>query len=189
MKRNLTIAHLACILLMGSTARAQISLTNPVICHDKDRFLKCYNDGSYHLTFEKGNFKTLTTSDQHVKYSEVEKKYTFLHTINFRDSTVTDTIHLILLPHSVLMKKKNAQLEIHSLKNIPFEIHEYGISYYSVNNFVQGFTFQAGNKEVQIDIHTFGKTWSWDMIMQDGPTRLAILYNVYKKNRVRHIFL
>jgi hypothetical protein len=175
--------------LFSKSVCGQHRLTNPLICHDKDNYLRCYNDGNYILTFGNGNFKEFRTSDNSLKYSEVDKTIVFIHERRIYGSLIVDTIQLIQLPKSIILKKRSSSLEITSLKEVPKEIEEYGVGWYSIDNVVRGLTFWSGDKYVELEVWTYGKTWSWTIIMKDKQRRFAVDYNSYRNNRVEHIFI
>ena len=168
-------------------ANGQYSLTNPLICHDKDNNLKCYNDGDYLLSFANGNLKKFKTIDNSISYGELDKTITFLHKIN--GNPKVDTIQIQLLPKSILLKKGASSLEITSLKNIPGEISAFYIGTYSINNVVSGLGFWHDEKYVEIEVWDMWKTWSWNILLKDKDKGVLIDYNGYKKNRVEHIFV
>lgn len=177
------------ILLLTQSIYGQLSLTSPLICHDKDNYLRCYNDGNYILTFGNGNFKEFKTSDNTLKYSDVDKTITFTQKSRFYGSLIVDTIQIIQHTKSILLKKGTASLEITSLKEIPKEINDYGIGPYSIDNFVRGFTFWAGDKYIKLEVWTFGKSWSWNIVAEEKSQRFAVQYNSYRRNRIEHIII
>jgi hypothetical protein len=175
-------------LLLTQSIYGQLSLTSPLICHDKKNYLRCYNDGNYILTFGKGNFTEFKTSDNNLKYSDVDKTITFLQS-RFDSSSIIDTIQIIQLPKSIFLKKGRASLEITSLIETPKEINDYGLGEYSIDNFVRGFTFWSGDRYIKIEIWTYGKTWSWNIIVRENTNVLALDFNAVRQNRLQHIFI
>lgn len=176
-------------LLLTQSIYGQLSLTSPLICHDKDNYLRCYNDGNYILTFGNGNFKEFKTSDNTLKYSDVDKTITFIQKSRLYNSLIVDTIQIIQHPKSILMKKGTASLEITSLKEIPKEINDYGIGPYSIDNIVRGFTFWAGDRYIKLEVWTYGKSWSWNIVAEEKAQRFAVQYNSYRSNRIEHIIM
>lgn len=176
-------------LLFSTSIFGQLSLTNPLICHDKDNYLKCYNDGDYVLTFAEGNFNEFRTLDNTLKYSEIDKTITFLYKVTGYSFVNVDTIQIKLLANSISLKKGSSSLEITSMKELPKEIEDYGVGYYSIDNVIGGLTFWSGNKYIKLEIRTYGKTWSWAIIMKDNNKHFVIDYNGYRDNRVEHIFI
>lgn len=176
-------------LLFSTSIFGQLSLTNPLICHDKDKYLKCYNDGKYILTFAEGNFDEFRTLDNTLKYSDIDKTITFIHKMTVYGSLIVDTIQVKQLAKSILLKKGTSSIEITSMKELPKEIGEYGIGYYSIDNVIRGLTFWAGDKYIKLAVWTYGKTWSWEIIMKDNKRHFAIDYNGYRNNRIEHIFI
>jgi len=174
-------------LFLSQSNYGQLTLTNPLICHDKDRFLRCYNDGDYILTFSNGNFREFKCADSSVKYSDIEKTLTF-YSKRFGALTI-DTIRIKLLPKSIELRKRMQSLEITSLKNISDEIRDYHVGTYSVDNYVTGLTFWAGDKYCEIELSTFGKTWTWNIVMRENSRVFYMGYNSYKKNRIGLIFI
>ena len=168
-------------------ANGQHSLTNPLVCHDKDNYLRCYNDDNYRLTFANGNFKEFKAIDNSISYSEADKTITFLHK-KFVGANA-DTIQILQQPKSILLKKGSSSLEITSLKDVPKGIEAYGVSPYLVHGAVMGFDFWAGERYVQIEVSTYWKTWSWTIILKTHSERFVIVYNGYKNNRVGYIFI
>lgn len=176
------------VLLFTQSIYGQLSLTNPIVCHDKDNFLNCYNDGTYILTFGNGNFKEFKTADSVVKYSDIDKTLTFYQK-NVDASSTVDTIQIIQLPKSIVFKKGTAALEVTSLKIIPNEIYNYLVGTYSIDNDVMGLSFWVGDKYFKIAIWTYGKVWHWDIIMKESNRSFIIGYNGFRHNRIEHIFI
>lgn len=176
-------------LLLSTSIFGQLSLTKPIICHDKDKYLKCYNDGEYILTFAEGNFNEFRCFDNTLKYSDNDKTITFVHKMTAYGSVIIDTIQIKQLAKSILLKKGSTSLEITSLKELPKEIEDYGIGYYSIDNVIRGLTFWSGDKYIKLEVWTYGKTWSWTIIMKEDNRHFAIDYNSYRNNRVEHIFI
>ena len=165
----------------------QYSLTKPLICHDKDNYLKCYNDGDYLLSFANGYFKKFKTTDNSLAYSDPDKTITFLH--KTYSNLKVDTIQILLLPKSILLKKGASTLEITSLDNIANGLEAYGVSTYLVDNYVRGLVFWAGDKYIEIEVWDKWKSWSWKILLSDKDKRVLIKHNGYKSNRVDHIFV
>lgn len=176
-------------LFFSTSVFGQLSLTNPLVCHDKDNYLKCYNDGNYILTFAEGNFNEFRTFDNTLKYSDIDKTITFIHRLTVYGSVTVDTIQIKQLAKSLLLKKGSSSLEITSMKELPKEIENYGVGYYSIDNVIRGLTFWSGDKYIKLEVWTYGKTWSWTIIVKDNNKRFAIDYNSYRSNRVEHIFI
>jgi hypothetical protein len=187
----MTLNHLLLLtgLIFSTSILGQVSLTNPLICHDKSIYLKCYNDGKYVLKFDEGNFKEFMTCDNTLKYSDIDKTVTFFHKMAFNGAVDVDTIQIKLLPKSILLKNGTSSFEITSMKELFREIEKYGIGYYSINNVIRGLTFWSGDKYIKLEVWTYGKTWSWTMIMKDDSRHFAIDYNSYRNNRIAHIFI
>jgi len=169
-------------------AYGQLSLTDPLICHDRNNYLRCYNDGSCVLTFSNGNFKKFRTADNAFSYSDTEREIIFLRK-RWDDPTSTDTVRIIQLPRSILVRKGTSSLEITSLKNIPRAIEDYGIGPYSVDSAVRGLTFWSGERWIRLEVWTYEKTWSWSIIMQENNRQVLIDYNGYKHNRLERILI
>jgi len=93
------------------------------------------------------------------------------------------------LAKSILLKKGTSSLEITSMKELPKEIEDYGVGYYSIDKVIRGLTFWSGDKYIKLEVWTYGKTWSWTIIMKDDSRHFAIDYNGYRNNRVEHIFI
>jgi len=176
------------LFLYTNFAIGQLSLKNPQICHDKDNYLKCYNDGTAILKFGSGDFSEFITSDSTVFYSNIDKAFTFYKksTLNI---TLVDTIQLKLLTKSILVQKGHSVLEINSLAQIPSKIYELGVGTYATDNKVEGFVFYSGDKYFEIKVWTYGKIWSWDIQMKENRRRFSIQYNSYKSNRLSIIFI
>lgn len=177
------------VLFFSNSIYGQLSLTNPLICHDKDNYLKCYNDGNYILTFAEGNFNEFKTFDNTLKYSDIDKTITFLHRTTVYGSVNVDTIRIKQIGKSILLKKGSSSLEITSMKELPKEIEDFGIGYYSIDNVIRGLTFWSGNKYIKLEVWTYGKTWSWTIIMKEDNRRFAITYNGNRNNRFDRLFI
>jgi hypothetical protein len=182
--RHLILSSL--LLLFLFSVKGQVSLKHPKICHDKDGFLRCYYDGSYLLKFESGNFKTLVTADSSIKYSDDDKMFTF-YSSSFTFPETIDTIHLKLLPHSIIISNDLKQKEITSLDQDLKDLDDFHIGTYSVDYKVSGFVFWAGNKYIKVAVWTWGKAWSWDIVIQESHQVFGISYNSFHKNRVEFV--
>ena len=167
----------------------QNSLTNPLICHDKDNYLRCFNDGNYILTFSNGNFKGFRTYDNSITYSDDHKRISFINNKLINDSLSFDTIQIVLLPQSILLKKGSSSIEINSLDKIPKVAGDYGIGSFSIDGVVRGLMFWSDNRQIKLDIWTYGKAWNWNIIVRENAIALALDYNAVKKNRLQHIFI
>jgi hypothetical protein len=174
--------------LLTNSVFGQLSLKNPQICHDKDNFLKCYNDGTYILKFGNGEFEQFRTADASVVYQNFQKTFTFYQK-SFRTLTSVDTVQLKLLPQSILIQKGNKSLEITSLSQIPSAIQDFGVGNYSIDGRIEGFAFSVGDKEFQIKIWTYNKAWSWEIKMYQKSQIFSIVYNSFQKNRLMYIFI
>jgi hypothetical protein len=177
------------LFLISSSAAAQLSLKNPQICHDKDKYLRCYNDGSYSLTFTKGNFKEFRTADNSIRYSDVDRTITMICVTGSNGKEMTDTIQIVQLHKSILLKKGSLQSEITSLKDLPKDIWTYGAVYFKEDNVVRGLIFSTVYKNVKLNLWDFSEGWNWKIIVMDHRSRLVVDYNVFKKNRVQSIFI
>jgi hypothetical protein len=171
-----------------SSVAGQLSLKNPQICHDQDNFLKCYNDGTYILTFGHGDFEEFRTTDSSVVYLNNQKTFTF-HQKSYHAPNSIDTVQLKLLPKSILVKNGNKSIEITSISQIPSVNNDFSVGNYSIDGTVQGFAFTVGDKDFQIKVRTYDKYWSWDIKMYYSSQIFSILYNGYKKNRLMYIFI
>lgn len=185
---------LSVLLLTTTLAQAQLNIKNPIICHDKDNYLKCYNDGIFILNFENGNFKKLKTVDSTVKYSDVAKTLTVVGKLKSFDSAI-DTFEITLRTHSVYIKKGTSTLELTSDRIVP-KIYMIGfgtttVSYDTLENERRftSLTLHIDGKEFEFKFSTFWKTWSWDIIIRQQQHIAAISYNGYKKNRLEHLFI
>ena len=178
----------ALFFLHASFAIGQLSIKNPQICHDKDNYLKCYNDGNIILKFGNGDFNQLITTDSTIFYSNTDKTFTIYKksTVN---ATLVDTIQLKLLPNSILIQKGQSVLEINSLAHVPSNIYEFGVGTYAIGNKVKGFVFYSADKYLEIKVRTYGKIWNWDIQMKENSRRFSIQYNNYKNNRLSIIFI
>jgi hypothetical protein len=174
------------VLLFSTSIYGQISLTNPLICHDKDNYLKCYNDGTYRLTFGNGNFNELKTDSTFI-YSDVDKSFAFfrktLYPLSF------DTLTIKQLSHSILLTNGTEKLEITDLTNISSRLNDFGVGTYSLDGVIRGLSFNSGDKFFKIEIWTYGKTWHWSFIMKQFNQRLTIDYNGYRGNRIQNIII
>jgi hypothetical protein len=170
------------------SATGQLSIKNPQICHDKNNYLKCYNDGVFLLKFENGYFKDFVTSDSIVTYSDADKLFTF-----YRKSTLTkgliDTIRFKLLPKSVLVQQRQSVFEVKSFTQLPPGITQFGISLSYSGEKVNGFNFYDGYRYFSIRIWTYNKVWSWDISVNMGNEELGLAYNGYRNNKLEYIFI
>lgn len=179
----------SCLMLhLAQYVSGQLSLKNPQICHDKENFLSCYNDGKYVLHFSHGTFKEYFSADSSVHYSEADRTITFYPPSHTRAATA-DTVKITLLPKALLLRNGTSTLEITDLKNIPDNIGLFSVGVKSTDQNVDGISFQAGSESFEITIWTYYKDWSWDIKAWDGDQFFAILYNNFKKNRLGYIFI
>ena len=176
------------MLLFSISTQAQLTVRNPEICHTTDGYLKCYNDGFYKLFFSKGNFKYFVSADSSIRYSEDSKTIAFIPESLFNSSQV-EMIEIQLLSHSILLKKGKQSLNITSMQDIPSTLNEFSLNTYSSATNIKGFTFYAGGKFIKIEINTSGKQWSWDIVLKENQQFFIIAYNVFRNNRVQHIFV
>lgn len=173
-------------LFFSTSIFGQLSLTNPLICHDKNNYLKCYNDGTYRLTFAKGNFNELQTDSTFV-YSDVDKSFTFYRKTPYPLSF--DTLTIKQLPHSILLTNGTDNFEISDLSKISSRLNDFGVGTYSVDGVIRGLSFNSGDKFFKIEIWTYRKTWHWSFIMKRFNQRLTIDYNGYRGNRIQNIII
>jgi hypothetical protein len=164
----------------------QRRMNNPQICHDPKNYLKCYNDGTYHISFGNGNFKEIKTDSTFI-YSDIEKTFTFYR--KSLTSTLIDTLKIKQFPHSVLLINGTEQFEITDLSNISSRIKDFGLGTYTVDGVVRGLSFNVGEKFFKIEIWTYGKIWQWSFIMKQFNQRLTIQYNGYRNNRIESIII
>jgi hypothetical protein len=174
--------------LLAKSVIGQLSLKEPQICHDKDNFLKCYNDGTYILKFGNGEFEQFSTADASVVYQNFQKTFTFYQK-SFHTPTSVDTVQLKLLPQSILIQKGNKSFEITSLSQIPSVVQDFGVRNYSIDGRIDGFAFSVGDKDFQIRVWTYNKAWSWEIKMYHKSQIFSIVYNTSQKNRLMYIFI
>lgn len=130
------------IVFISSNVVGQITLKNPQICHDGEGYLKCCYDGSYILKFDKGNFKTFSSFDSNLKYSDIDKTLTFYSVDPIDESR--DTVQIRLQPHSILITNGKLQKEITSFPSTPSSFDDFHVSPYIVDGVGRGLTFWAG---------------------------------------------
>jgi len=176
------------IFVLTLSANGQLSLKNPQICHDYNNYLSCYNDGSYVIRFKNGNFKEVKTTDGIIKYSDADKTLTFYQKSEVNPSQ-DDTVQIKQLPHSILLTKGASRLEISSLSAIPPEINSYFVYSYTQDSVDRGFAFPVGNRWVEIEIWTEGKSWSWNLFVKEVEQKFGIIYNADMNNRVESIII
>lgn len=173
-------------------ADGQLSLKNPSICHDKEDYLKCYNDGTYILKFEKGNFIEFKTTDSTVRYSNLEKTITIYKKLSGNDTEI-DSLQIKLLPRSVILKKGNLVSEVKSFtENINLEIYKFMIdkhSRYNSSIYEDGnnLSFNVNDIHFNIRVDVFNQSWSWNIFMQKNKENLSVRYNGYQQNRLAGI--
>jgi len=100
-----------------------------------------------------------------------------------------NTIQIQLLSNSILLKEDSKTLEIVSLKNIPDKIREFSIGPYSIDSIVRGFIIYAGKRDIKIDISTYMKNWSWEIVIKEPNQYFFIDYNPVRKNRMENIMM
>ncbi|MDI3319848.1 hypothetical protein [Pinibacter soli] len=177
------------LLLFNLTTQihGQLSMKDPLFCHDKDNYLRCYNDGTYILTFAKGKFNEFRTVNNQMRYSDITRTITFIQ--KRRDNSgVVDTIQMIQQPKSIILKKGASSLEIASLKNVPEETKNYGISVDTTENWNPKLTFLLDSNYVTVDVGDTWKKWRWDIVIRENDRLFCILYNSSRHNRVSFIF-
>lgn len=161
-------------------------MSNPHICHDQNKYLKCYFDGNYQLTFGKGNFKVLKV-DSTFEYSDIDKTFTFYR--KMLSSSAFDTLVIQQNPHSVIISNGIKTIEINDLSNVPQDLMDLGVVTFTVDGFVRGLALSVGEKFFKIEIWTYGKSWHWSFNMKQFHQRLTIQYNGYRGNRVESIII
>jgi len=161
---------------------------NPLICHDKDGYLKCYNDGNYIIKCSSGVFKEFRTISNSFIFSDDQKKLTAVIK-NSHDSSLMDTIEITLQSRSLIIKKGNSSKLITSLNEIPEDLNDYGLTSYSKNNRFRGLLFCLADRCIKIEIWDFVKGWNWDIISNEDNRRFALKFYSFKKNRLEHIFI
>lgn len=186
MKQSL-LALIFLIPVASLSAQEQISIKNPRICHDGDGYLKCYDDGSYKLYFDNGNFRRLTTADSNFHYSDIDKTISFLGTGSFE--SLPDTVHISLLPHSILFRKKTKTLEVTSLQHLPASLNEFPVGSYASNGYTRGFLLNTGDKSIRLEVWAWDKQWSWNIVLEEAPRVLHIGYNGHRQNRLQNIII
>jgi hypothetical protein len=186
-------------MILTFSANGQLSLKNPSICHDKEGYLRVYNDGTYILNFEKGNFKEFTTTDSTVRYSNVEKTTTIYKKPSGNNAEI-DSLQIKLLPQSILLKKGNVETEIKNFKEeVNPVIKEFFYRFWRYDKWIYGFSmnydyprglsFYFNGKSLDIQVDIFEKKWSWDIFIDKQSENLSIRYNGYFKNRLESIDL
>jgi hypothetical protein len=77
------------------SGKAQKTLQSPLICHDKNNFLRYYDDGTYIFKFNQGEFVSFKTSDSALFYDNATTKITFITSSSF-PRLKSDTISIYL---------------------------------------------------------------------------------------------
>jgi hypothetical protein len=176
------------IIFISSNVAGQITLKNPQICHDEEGYLKCYYDGSYLLKFDKGNFKTFSSSDSNLKYSDIDKTLTFYSVYPVDEPS--DTVQIKLQSHSILISNGKRQKEITSLPSTASSYNDFHISTYTVNNVGRGLTFWAGkDRYVELEVWDWKESWSWKVVVREATQTFLVDYNSFRNNRVESIML
>jgi len=184
-------------MILSFSANGQLSLKNPSICHDKEDYLRYYNDGTYIFNFEKGNFKEFTTADSTVRYSNFEKTIT-IYKKPSGSNTEIDSLQIKLLPQSILLKKGNVETEIKNFKEeVNPVIKEFFYRFWRYDKWIYGFSMNydyptglslyVDGKKFDINVDVFTKKWCWDIFMKKQSEKLDIRYNGYFNNRLEPI--
>jgi hypothetical protein len=173
---------------LSSQLYGQLNMKYPLICHDKNNYLSCYNDGTYILSFAGGKFNEFRTVDQVLKYSDITRTLSFTQKRDSNSSFVVDTIQIIQQPNSIIFRKGISSLEINSFENIPKEVTNYHIKVDSTERWQPKFMFWLDSSYVTIEVSHFGKKWSWTIVVREKKRLFAIDYNPFKHNRVESIF-
>ena len=159
------ILILILLILTAQISSAQLSVKYPQICHTKDKYLRCINDGNHLLNFKNGEFIEFRSSDSLVKYSNQYKTFTFLKKVFTPDEHI-DTVSIRLLKNSILFRKGNELVEIDSLSKLVNVIHTYYVGNIMSDGRIIGMAFYVGDKYFEIKVSTFYKNWSWDISMK-----------------------
>jgi hypothetical protein len=173
-------------LVLTISVSGQLNMVKPIICHDGQNYLSCYNDGTYHMTFGNGNFREVKVDSTFI-YSDFNKTFTFYR--KSPDSSLFDTLIIKQLPHSVLILDGTNKFEITALSSISSEISDFGLGTYTEDGVVRGLSFNVNDKFFKIEIWTYGKTWQWNFSMKQFNQRLGIDYNGYRGNRIQSIII
>lgn len=185
--KQLLLAAVLLISIASLSAQEQISIKNPEVCHGRDGYLKCYNDGYFKLYFDNGNFRHLTTTDSNFYYSDTDKTISFLASKG--PGSTSKLVQLSLLPHSILFKEGTKTLEITSLQQLPTSLNEFPVQSYSSGGFTRGFIFHSGEKNITLEMSTWGKRWSWNIIVKETALSFLLSYNSHRRNRVYNILI
>lgn len=182
------------LITTASYVEAQLNIRKPLICHDEDNYLRCYNDGTFILNFDKGNFKKFSTVDSNINYSDATKT---LNVIGKLDpfATDVDTFEIKLRSRSIYINKGASTLELTSDTILP-EIYSIGFGTQLIrfdtlecDRRFTSLVLHIDRKEVEFQISTFWETWSWNIIIRQPRYTAAISYNGYKKNRFENVFI
>jgi hypothetical protein len=169
--------------VLSLTIDAQVTLKNPVICHDNSGYLKCYNDGMFKLYFSKGKFTHLDAIDSSFSYLDETKTFTFY---SYYPGKPSERIQLQLLPRSIKVIKGAQVREITSMKENLNWLEDFYLSADSAIDRL--YFFVPGPKKFRIDVHDLHKGWSWDILMVQ-PIWILIKFNLYKKNRLEMVIV
>lgn len=167
---------LFCLLAPVIASHAQVSLTNPRICHDKNKFLRCYYDGYVHITVEKGRTKFIKTTDSIVSYNVPG---------NFLTIRASDTVQLKLLPSSILITNGRESFTITSTEQMPGSLRQFYIDSLRFKVYEGLIYMNVNGTFITVTVRDFFKTWTWRTDIQKGDVYLRISLHSLRKNRLQ----
>lgn len=174
-------ATLLLLLLSIMAVKAQVSITNPQICHDSSKYLRCYNDGYFFMAFKKGDISLIRTSDSDFIYEPGSKTITF----NFSSGKV----QLKLLPKAILVNKGQDSLLLTSVDKDSAKLARFNIFLVKKQSEWGWLNVYINNKLFSIEVMAFFPQWLCDIEMRNVLHSFKLTHAVYKKNRVEMVWL
>lgn len=176
------------LILQAFRLTAQLSITNPQICHDRQHYLSSYNDGTYIFRFSKSQFTSFQTVIPAIWYLEAEKKIIFLYQWS-KKNRIADTVQIQLLAHSIVFTRKDSVVTITSLSQLPAYMPYFGINRIAEIGEVDGFSFWAADFYFEVDVSRYKEGWGWKIKRIQENQKFALVFNGLKKNRLEYIFI
>jgi hypothetical protein len=174
-------ASLLILFLSTMSAKAQLSMADPQICHDSLKYLRCYNDGYFFIAFKKSKVTQVRTTDHDFAYDPKDRIVSFSR----------DSLQLKLLPAGVMVKKGTDSVVINSVNDFPQKFSLFQIKAESKSAWRGIVHVNLNGKRFEIEIFPglVSEAWDWEIVMYDAAKWLYVKPVWNRRNRIDDIGL
>jgi hypothetical protein len=160
----------------------QFSLRNPLICHDKEDKLKCFDDGNFRLSFMNAKFINFVTNDSTIKYFESDRN---IEIYNYSLNRIP--VRIKLFDKTIIFEYSGKIYKIDSTKTLSLTLNNILFSLEKQESDYR-ITFEINGKKVYLDINVIYKFWTWDDIFIKREFYwFSLKYNPYRNFGPTHI--